>query len=204
MARALGIAGDRPAFDDRTLRLRQTLFTIMPELKDFVEKFYPKQAELLGLAESAPVWTDQQKNYWQGVAVRTQDALSSGVARLILGEGKTAADLDPELRDDVRDSFIAWVERDKTGQRVMRYEAQDRALVEDYLKGHFAAKYLDPVRRSAAVVIGARGQRVAALPQSGGSALPSAAAPPRVDNNDVEAVHTRAWAVLQSLRGATS
>lgn len=200
LAQALGITGEKPAMDPKTVRLRETMFQIMPELKDLVEKLHPKAAEIMGLADSAPQWGEQQKNYWQGVARRTEGALHDGVAKMILGDGKSAADLEPEMLDDIRDGFVRWVERDQTGARVGRYEAQDGSLVQEYLKA-FGARYIDPVRRGAAANVITRGRTLQKLPQSGGSGVPKAAAPPVVDNNDVDAVHGRAWAVLQQLRG---
>lgn len=200
LAKAFGLDGGTPAMDPRTQRIRDGLFKAMPELKDLVEKLHPKAAELLGLADSAPTWGEQQKVYWQGVARRTQDAVHDGIAKMILGTDKAAKDLDPEMADDVRDGFIRWVERDETGQRVARYEQQDGTLVSEFLKA-FGARYVDPVRRTAAVAVGARGAVVNRLPQSGPSGMPAAAAPPVVDNKDVDAVHGRAWAVLQQLRG---
>lgn len=200
LAQALGITGDKPAMDPKTVRLRETMFQIMPELKDLVEKLHPKAAEIMGLADSAPQWGEQQKNYWQGVARRTEASLHDGVAKMILGDGKAAKDLEPEMLDDIRDGFVRWVERDQTGVRVGRYEAQDGSLVQEYLKA-FGARYIDPVRRGAAATVMSRGAKLNTLPQSGGSGVPKAATPPLVDNKDEEAVHGRAWAVLQQLRG---
>jgi hypothetical protein len=201
MAAALGLAGDRAAMDPKTVRLRETLFNIVPELKELVEKVHPKAKELLGLAEQAPEWGQSTRAYWQGVATRTIDRVYDGVAKMLLGPDKGAKDCDAEMRADLQDAFVRWVERDRTGQRVYRYEQQDAALVEEFLQG-FSARYVDPARRGAAVNLQQRGQRAAQLPQGGGGQMPRPAEPPKVDNLDEDAVHGRAWEVFQQLRGA--
>lgn len=201
LGQALGLAPQGPQLDARSQRLRDTILGLFPELKEYVEKVHPKSSQILGLADQAPQWGEQTTNYWRGVAARTLDQVHDGVAKLILGQDKAAKDLDPEALDDIRDGFIRWVERDKTGQRVMRYESQDPKLVGEYLQA-FGQRYLDPVRRGAAVQVGQRGQRVAAAPQSGAAALPKPAEAPKPNLQDEDEVHGRAWAKMLELRGA--
>lgn len=201
MAVALGFTPDgkpAPAAEDpRTLQLRDTIYKLVPGLKEILEK----REALMNVAENAPTWASQNDAYWQTVAVRTMGSVYDGVALLMLGEGKTRKDLDVEFVEDVRDGFLKWCERDKTGQRVARYEGSDPTLVTDFLKT-FGARYVDPVRRSAAATVAVRGAAVSALPVSGAAGMPAASQPPKVDNSDEDAVHGRGWAVAQSLRSA--
>jgi hypothetical protein len=201
IGQALGLTADgTPKMDPKTSAIRTRLFEVMPELKDILEQIHPKLKAITGLADQAPAWTEQNTAYWQGVAGRTVSTVYDGVAKLVLGSDKTGKDLDPEFAEDVRDGFIRWVERDNTGQRVVRYEGQDPSLVAEFLKA-FTARYVDPVRRSATAGVVTRGERVAALPVAGGSGAPRAAAPPAVNPDDEDAVHGRGWAVAQQLRG---
>lgn len=197
---ALGLTDGKPALDPRQQRARDLLLTLMPELKD-VLSLAPKAKDLLGVAEQAPQWKTQTDSYWQGVAGRTLDTIYDGVAKLMLGQDKTGKDLDPEMQDDLWQSFTRWVGRDATGARVTRYESQDPALVSEFLKA-FGARYVDPARRAAAVVVTDRGRAAQRQPVQGSAGQPPAAKPPQVDNQDEEAVHGRGWAVLQQLRGA--
>ncbi len=195
LSRAFGIGqpSGQPA-DPRSERLRETIFQLMPELKPILEK----QKELLAAAESGAQWAEGNKSYWQGVAARTMAGVHDGVAETLLGTGKTGKDLDPEAREDVQHLFIRWVESDKTLARVQRYEAQDATLVREFLTG-WKARYIDPVRRSASVVAGNRGQQRAQVPTNGPGAMPPAATPPKQNNQDEDEVHGRGWAVASNL-----
>jgi len=199
IAQALGIspATGQPiaAPDPRTERLRETLFQLVPELKEFIEK----KQNILRVAEAAPTWERQNDSYWQGVASRTLSNVFDNVAKLVLGEGKAGKELDPEFADDLQDSFLKWCERDKTGQRIARYEGQDPTLVADFLKA-FSARYIDPVRRSASATVQQRGTVAQQLPVSGPAGMPAASQPPQVNLNDEDAVHGRGWAVAQQMR----
>lgn len=197
MRKAFGLDGNAPAADPRTARIREQLLQTMPELKQLLE-LAGKQKELLGLVETGAQFTETNKVYWQGVAARTQATLHDGVATMLLGAGKTGKDLDEEAREDIRDGFVRWVERDKTGARVQRYETQDPALVTEYLK-MFGARYLDPVRRTAAVSVAERGAARNRQPMQGPGGQPPAAQPPQVDNRDEDAVHGRGWNVAKTL-----
>ena len=195
LSKAFGIGQPegQPA-DPRTARLRDTIFNLMPELKPLLEK----QKELLAAAESGQQWNEGNKVFWQGVAQRTITNVHDGVAEALLGKGKRGADLDPEARADVQSLFIRWVESDRTGARVNRYESQDANLVREFLTG-WQARYIDPVRRSAAVIAGTRGQQRAQLPTNGPGAMPPAATPPKQNNQDEDEVHGRGWAVASNL-----
>lgn len=197
---ALGFGEEKPTLDPRQQRARDLLLTLMPELKDLMP-LGAKAKDLLGIAEQAPQWSEQNKVYWQGVASRTLDNIYDGAAVAILGAGKTAKDLDPEMQDDLWQSFTRWVGRDQTGARVQRYEGQDATLTKEFLTA-FSARYVDPVRRSAAVVVGQRGEAARRQPVQGSGGQPPLAKPPAVDNTDEEAVHGKGWAVMQQLRGA--
>lgn len=194
------LGGNEPAEDPRMARVREGLFKAMPELKTLLEKIGPKTDALASLADDAPRWGAQNKAYWGGVAARTTSAVHDGVAKALLGDGKSGKDLDPELAEDVREAFIKWIERDNTGGRVDRYEAQDANLVSEFLQA-WSARYIDPARRLAAVSVADRGQRLQRLPVQGSGGTPPAAAPPKVDLNDEEAVHGQGWKVMQELRG---
>jgi hypothetical protein len=183
--------------DPRQERLRETIFGLVPGLKELVEK----QQQILQAAESGQQWTESNKVYWQGVAVRTLSSVHDGAAAALLGAGKAGKDLDEETRNDVQSLFIRWVDGDRTGQRVNRYESQDPTLVREFLTA-WTARYIDPVRRSAAVTAGQRGQQRAQVPTAGPGAMPPAAKPPEQNNMDEDAVHGRGWATVQQLRGA--
>lgn len=185
--------------DPRAAAVRDKLFAIVPGLKELLEK----QKEILGAAESGGQWTETNKVYWQGVAARTVSDLHNGAATLLLGTGKAAKDLDADTRADVHNLFTRWVESDKTGARVMRYESQDQNLVKEFLTA-FGARYVDPVRRAAAAGVQQRGAARAAVPSQGAGAMPPAARPPAQDNQDEDAVHGRAWAIVQNLKGLTA
>jgi hypothetical protein len=151
------------------------------------------------VAQAAPAWEEQNQSYWQGVATRTLANVYDGVATMMLGQGKTGKDLDPEFVADLQEGFLKWCERDRTGQRIARYEGHDPQLVPEFLKA-FGARYVDPVRRSAAVSVQQRGQATQGLPVSGAAGLPAASVPPAVNNSDEDAVHGRAWQVVQQMR----
>lgn len=181
--------------DPRTTKLRETIFGLIPELKEFIDK----KANLLRMAEAAPVWQQQNESYWQNVATRTLSSVFDSVAKVMLGEGKTGKDLEPEFVEDLQDSFLKWCERDRTGQRIARYEGQDPTLVSDFLKA-FSARYVDPVRRSASATVQQRGQVAQQLPVSGPAGMPAASQPPQTNLNDEDAVHGRGWQVAQQMR----
>lgn len=196
LAKALGLDGGTPPEDPRSARLRDTIYSLLPGLKELLAR----HKDVLGFVDAAPALGETNKAYWQGVAARSVETLHSGVARLLLGPDKGSKDLDPEIADDIRDQFIRWVEADKTGGRVQRYESQDANLVPEYLRV-FQTRYLDPARRSAAVNVATRGQQRQRQPQQGPSGVPPAQQPPVPDLNNEDQVHGRAWAVLQQLRG---
>lgn len=181
--------------DPRAARIRESLFGVIPGLKELLEN----REQLLAAAQSGQQWTETNKNYWQGVAARTMGSLHDGAAVALLGAGKAGKDLDAETRADIQSLFIRWVESDQTQQRVGRYEAQDPNLVREFLTA-WQARYIDPVRRSAAVTVQQRGQQRAAVPTNGPGAMPPAAKPPQQDNQDEDAVHGRGWALVQQLR----
>lgn len=197
LGQAIGLTPGSPPEDPRQARLRDTIYGLIPGLKELIEK----KQELADLMTAAPGMREATQAHWNGVADRAKTALHTGIAHLILGESKTGADLDPEMADDVRDAFIRWVEGDRTGQRVARYESgQETQVVQEYLRT-FAARYLDPVRRTAAVAVVRRGEDRARQPQTGSSALPPAAKPPKPDLSNEDEVHGRGWAVMEQLRG---
>lgn len=196
---ALGLPGTQPPADPRIERLRAQLFEVIPGLKELLDQ----REGILASARAAPQLSETTQLYWQGVAGRTLNNLYDSIASTLLGAGKTGKDLDPEVCDDVREAFVAWVDRDRTGARVQRYEAQDPTLLAEYLR-NFTTRYLDPIRRTAAVNVADRGRARAAQPAPANGGMPPAAQPPAVDNTDEDAVHGRAWAVLKQLREAAT
>jgi hypothetical protein len=199
---ALGLT-DQPqqaTLTPRQQAARTALLELMPELKDLLP-LAPRAKDVLGATDSASRFSRDEDARWKVVANRTLDTVYTGVAKALLGSDKTVQDLDDELKDDLLTQFAQWIERDQSGTRVYRYEAQDPALVTEFLQ-RFTAKYLDPVRRAAAVRVTTRGTQAARQPIQGPGTPPPPAQPPKVDLQNEDETHGRAWAVLQQLRGA--
>jgi hypothetical protein len=148
LSQALGLQPAEQA-DPRQARLRETILGLFPELKDVVAN----HKAILEAANGAPAMREAGTAYWNGVAARSLESLHTGVAKLLVGADKTSADLDPDSAADVQNMFVRWCEGDKSGGRVMRYEAQDPALVPEFLR-MFQTRYIDPARR---VTVAARG-----------------------------------------------
>lgn len=205
---ALAGAPPRPAAptqaDERSIRLREQFYGLYPEnarplMKKILEDPNVLQ-RVIEIAERAPDLQSSEERHWQHVARTATNALWNGAAPVLLGQGKTGKDLDEETRIDLQASFGRWIQRDPTGARADRYEAQDGELVGEFLTW-FKGRYIDVGRRDGSRSVITRGERTARLPVAGaGGPTPRQQQRPKPDGDDDEAVHKNAWAVAQSLR----
>ena len=179
--------------NDREKAIQARILELVPWLKDL--QALAGNAEVLsGLAASAPDFDRQTKQYWNRVAATYMDSVDASIAPLILGEGKTAKDLTPQLRGRYRTDFLNWVQSDP--DRVTRYESIDRTLVDDYRK-ELDDTFVAPVRRQYGADQVNRQKRTANLPVAGSSSAPVAGKKDTPKPVDEDAAADAAWKNLQ-------
>jgi len=181
--------------------IKAAFYDLFPWSKEF-DSLTPEQARKVLASQAASearlkkieeAAEEEQKSYYNSVADQTLDTVY-GRAKTELYGGR---DLTPVQREYVRRAFTAYVELDR--QQLHRYINRDTALVSDFIK-HFAAEMLDPVRRQAAVNVGARVARTAAAPTGGGSGGPVGTPTPTVPK-DEDALHEAAWLAMKGKLG---
>lgn len=159
--------------------------------------FLDKAEVLMQLADEIPAQRQSEAQHWQGVAHQWIANVLDAGAKAFLGPTARVDQLEPERADIIRRSFTSYVSRDP--QRVARYESGDRTLVNDFI-GWFrgwVAGGTDPQARRTAAAQQSRAEAVKRLPTSGPAGQPVSSAPPKVNNQDEEAVHSAGWKAFQ-------
>ncbi len=190
--------GQPKVLSDREKAIQARILELVPWLKN-LQGLSEKAESLAGLAESAPDFERQTKQYWGRVAQQMLDGMEASIAPLILGEGKKATDLSPEMKARYRVDFFNWVQADP--KRVDRYEAVDRSLVDDYRK-ELDDYFVGPVRRQYGAGVVTRQKQVAKLPVGGNSSAPVAGGKPKPKLADEDAAADAAWTNFQERQQA--
>jgi hypothetical protein len=194
------------AFDQQTQQIRDEFFRRFPKFAAMEAKWDELQARLDAIgpvADIVPQMQERETRHWATVAQTTLDELHREVSTTLLA----GSPLDPQSPrgQQVSRAFFEWTKSDPT--RVARYEANDKALLKDFVQ-YFGDAYVAPWRSSAppsppapdpARVAAAR---VSRLPVSGPSALPAPQTPASRTNRDEESVHADAWAFVRNQAAA--
>jgi hypothetical protein len=193
-----------PELSEQDRAVLDRLYKLIPGLKDLPE-FVAKKAALLGAAEAVPgVLSDREAaqrasdEYWAGYRDQQFTGAQDLVAKELLGDGKTAKDLDPLARHTVASALQNWVLSDPA--RAARYERQDQQLLGEFF-AHYKAIMMAPLRRTENVAALAAAEAAPPIPRGGPSVTPSPVAPaaPTVPT-DEDAIHGTSWAMHQASR----
>lgn len=160
--------------------------------------FIDKADVLMRLADEIPAQREHEARHWQGVAHQWLANVLDAGAKTFIGAQARVDQLEPERADMLRRGFTTYVSADP--QRVARYEAGDRTLVNDFIgwfRGWVAGGQVDPQARRTAAAAQARAEAVRKLPTSGPAGQPVSSAPPKINNKDEEAVHSAGWQAFQ-------
>lgn len=189
--------------DPRKERIKQELIEAIPGIADALDLAKQRQQITAALAKIDTIEKQlsgqQAENNaaWGAYAKRSIDAVHDGLAPVLLGKGKTAKDLDAARGPMITNEFVRWIGLEPT--RIERYNAQDPALRDEFVKA-FVALWVDPVRRGSSAELARGARSVQHLPVQGGQANVLGTPPAKPNNEDEDAVYKRAWALAQSLR----
>jgi hypothetical protein len=197
-------ASSEPPLDER----EQTIVNQLDRLLRYstawrqLQPLLEQAQTLVQLAQQVPLREQQETQYWRAVAYQTHERVLDAVAESMLGQGRKGADLDPDRAAAVRQSFVAYVQRDP--QRVARYEAQDPTLIKDFVEWFrgwptTGRAPVDPRARQAQAEAQRRAESIRRLPTQGPAGQPVASPPPKVNTTDPEAVHDAGWRAFQAL-----
>lgn len=190
-----------PQLTPADIAIRDRLYSLVPGLNrlgDLLPLLEHRDA-ILGAAEAVPTWRSAENQYWDRYANDTVVSIGNEMAALVLGDGKTARDLDPETIAGIRAAFTTWITRDP--QRAMRYEREDPSIPKEFWS-HYKARHFDPIRRTQQAALLA--QEPPRVPQGGGGAPAASVTPPATppaNNNgtDDDAIHGRAWGMRDTV-----
>lgn len=181
--------------DPRKAKLVAELHELLgPNLKAALE-LAARSGDIQGLLDRSANTDKQNDQYWQSTATRTINRLNKHAQ-----EQYGVKELTPLGKRILKDSFVAWLESDDTGERGFRYESQDPDLIKEFWTDYSAVTNAQARRQANAEVL-RRGRQP--LPR-GGSNVPVASAPPKKDNTDPDAVHKRAWQQYQDQETAAA
>lgn len=204
VAGALGITDpSKPVpreLGEREKAIKARLEQLFPELAVLRELAEQKDG-LLGLAKSAPEFQRQNKAFWDRVATNMLDGVESAIAPLLLGEGKTAKDMNEKARARWRMDFVSWVDSDP--RRVDRYQALDRTLIDEY-REEIEETTVNPLRRQFGAGTIKRASAAARLPVGGSSSAPVSTGKKTTVPKDEDAAADAAWKNLQERLNATA
>lgn len=193
LATALGAPDKAATPDPKKEGLRKQFLELFPEFQALIE-LSPKGKDLLGLVDRAGQTDADNDKFWANVATRTQNRLYSHAAKEY-----GVKELSKFQRKVVKDALVSWVEEDETGERNYRYESQDPELITEFWKD-FASVTAAPARRHADAETLRRGRQP--LPRGGRSTGPVTGVQPEQKTNDPDAVHARAWRMLEDQQAA--
>lgn len=167
------LAGRTPGqpADPRHEALRQQMFQLMPELKEFMDN----REAILRAGNLAGTSEEHINAYWQNHGQTMASELKGAMAPVF---GDKPSD---ETVGIVLNSFMGWLEQDAGRQQ--RYVRGDKALVGDFWQWYDGA-VLQPARRTQNVSLLQRGQRLAQLPSRGPANQPINPERPKPKNAD--------------------
>jgi len=160
--------------------------------------FMDKADVLMQLADEIPAQRQSEAQHWNSVAQQWIGNVLDAGAKTFLGPTARVDQLEPERSEMLTRGFTTYVAKDP--QRVARYEAGDRTLINDFIgwfRGWVAGGAIDPQARRTAAAAQSRAEAVRKLPTSGPAGQPVSSAPPKVNNMDEDAVHSAGWQAFQ-------
>ena len=202
-------APEAPQLDERQQKIIEQLDKLLPhsplwkKLQPIIDRF----DEIAAATDHVKQSTAQEKQHWQGLAARTMGNVLTEAATTFLGAGKTPEDFTPYQHRMVREAFATWAQLDD--QRVERYERMDPSLVKDFIAeyrqlwgGSTPPKPVVDQRQQAAAAQ-RRAEAVRRLPTSGAPSAPVGSAPPTLNPQDEDAVHSAGWQFVQAALNAS-
>jgi len=183
--------------DPRTEAIRARLFEAVPELKPLLGLNPEEITKALG---AIPAFQRQHDTHWSTFAERTMATVYEKVTPFILGAEGKADQLTQDQKDELAEGFRNWCLRDRTGERVNRYERGDGKLLDEF-RDHYAGIHHAPAHRANVVAAATRAAAGKAVPLAG-RADATGTPVPKVDPADEDAIHGAAWKhVSNALRG---
>jgi hypothetical protein len=173
-------------------------YQLFPQMRE-IEKLLPHTESLLKVtSEVVPQLQQSTKAHWERVSNHMYGLVDDGVAKVMLGDGKTGKDLTPESQQRFRNDFYIWLQQDRGRQQ--RYANLDASLVSDFAS-ELEHTYVAPVRQRYGASVTQRAAAAVALPTGGGGAAPVVAKPPSAHNpKDEEGTHNEAWSRVVQMR----
>lgn len=172
----------------------------MLELGGSADKILQAIEKMNTFAEEREQESKLKQVEWDGYAKTVLASIHDSYAKSLSGGKKTGADLPEETRQTLTDNFIAWVMKDTTRAREMRYNQRDPALQTEFLD-EWKRTFVEPWRRQQTAEDVRAAKRVQNLPVGGGTASPLGTPPPKpTDDGDEDAVFKRGWAVTRQLQ----
>lgn len=165
-------------------------------IREQLERMYPSLKRLQGLnfdqietlLQTAPELQAQAQATYNSLANESVAKLYDQAKDLFGGQA-----LSPAQQRFLHRAFVDFVETDPANTD--RYVRRDPTLIPEFVKA-YAAEMLDPVRRAAAVTVGARVTRTAAAPTGGGASGPVGTPPPQIPK-DEDSLHDAAWEAIK-------
>lgn len=159
-------------------RVKDAFFQMFPQYR----KLTPEAIDrLLALEGTSGELSEASKHHWGSLANRTLRSVETSFLD-VLGADK----LTPRQSENVRAAFGAFATR-KGAEFGPRYEAEDAALIEEFIK-EYSEDMFEPVRRQATSGVVAARRPV----PRGGPSAPLTTAPPVIDFKDPVAVENEA------------
>lgn len=172
-------------------------YQLFPQMRE-IEKLLPHTESLLKVtSEVVPQLQQSTKAHWERVGHHMYGLVDDGVAKVMLGEGKTGKDLAPEAQSRFRNDFYTWLQQAPSRQQ--RYANLDATLVSDFAS-ELEHTYVAPVRQRYGASVTQRAAAATNLPTGGGGAAPVVAKPPTHNPKDEEGTHSEAWNKVLQLR----
>ena len=176
--------------DPQEAAIKAALFKVFPALKHLENLPFDRLQDIL---ETVPQLQASQQSQYDQLADSTTANLYREAKATFGGE-----ELNEDQRSFLHSAFVRWMEQNPA--QLQRYTYRDPAVVATFLQ-HFTAKMLDPVRRQAAVTVGARQARTAVAPTAGSASGPIGTAPPTIPAGDEDARHEAAWQSFKAKAG---
>ena len=180
--------------------VQDKFFTLFPQAKTLFEK----AEQILRAADVAPGIAAQAEaadNHRAESALRT---VTDTVAKRILGDGKTGANLRPEFRRRITSAFASWTGVDYLDQpdkmpaemqaRALRYQNGDATLFDEFAKDFHSD--FTPVNRPERVAAANRAS--VKSPRGGPASAPPPASPKLPKSDDEDDLHNAAFRSLRA------
>lgn len=190
-------AAAKPVLSEGDQKIVDRFYQLFPQMRE-IEKLLPHTESLLKVtSEVVPQLQQSSKAHWERVSHHMYGLVDDGVAKVMLGEGKTGKDLGPEAQTRFRNDFYVWLQQDRSRQE--RYASLDASLISDFAS-ELEHTYVAPVRQRYGATVTQRAAAAAALPTGGGGAAPVVAKPPVHNPKDEDATHKEAWDRVVQMR----